>query len=52
MNQEVKDELDLRGKLLILKLMSSKRNVSKECKEFGIAKSSFYVWKKKRRVVA
>ena len=47
MNQEVKDELDLRGKLLILKLISSKRNVSKECKEFGIAKSSFYVWKKK-----
>ena len=47
MNQEVKDELDLRRKLKILKFIDTFGNVSKECKEFGIARSSFYSWKKK-----
>src|SRR5210317_1687190 len=47
MNQDIKDELNLRRKLLILKFIDSKSNVSKECKEFGIPRSSFYEWKKK-----
>jgi len=47
MNQEVKDELDLRRKLKILKFIDTFGNVSKECKEFRIARSSFYSWKKK-----
>lgn len=47
MNQEVKDELALRRKLLVLKFIDAKSNVSKECKEFGIPRSSFYEWKKK-----
>ena len=47
MNQEVKDELDLRRKLKILKFIDTFGNVSKECKEFGIAISSFNSWKKK-----
>ena len=47
MNQEVKDELDLRRKLVILKFIESHGNVSKECKEFDIARSSYYNWKKK-----
>ncbi len=47
MNQDIKDELNLRRKLLILKFIDSKSNVSKKCKEFGIPRSSFYEWKKK-----
>ena len=47
MNQEVKDELDLRRKLVILELVDTKRNISKECKEFDIPRSLFYNWKKK-----
>ena len=47
MNQEVKDELDLRRKIQILKLIETFGNVSRECKEFGIPRSSYYVWKKK-----
>ena len=47
MNQEVKDELALRRKLLILEFIDSKSNVSKECKEFDIPRSSFYEWKRK-----
>jgi transposase InsO family protein len=47
MNQEIKDELNLRRKLLVLELIGSQSNVSKECKEFGISKSSYYEWKKK-----
>ncbi len=47
MNQEVKDELDLRRKIKILKFIETFGNVSRECKEFGIPRSSYYVWKKK-----
>ncbi|MEN8251677.1 MAG: IS481 family transposase [Bacteroidota bacterium] len=47
MNQEVKDELALRRKLLILKFIETHGNVSKECKEFDIPRSSYYNWKKK-----
>lgn len=47
MNQEIKDELDLRRKLLVLELIDSQSNVSKECKELSISKSSYYEWKKK-----
>lgn len=47
MNQEVKDELDLRRKIKILKFIEMFGNVSKECKEFWIPRSSYYIWKKK-----
>ena len=36
MNQEVKDELDLRRKVKILKFIERFGNVSRECKDFGI----------------
>jgi len=47
MNQEVKDELALRRKLVILRFIEAHGNVSKECKEFDIPRSSYYNWKKK-----
>jgi len=47
MKQEVKDELDLRRKLVVLEFIDARRNISKECKEFDIPRSSFYSWKKK-----
>ena len=47
MNQEVKDELSLRRKILIIELASVTGNVSKTCEEFEIPRSSFYSWKKK-----
>ncbi len=47
MKQEVKDEIDLRRKLVVLEFIGVSRNISKECKEFDIPRSSFYSWKKK-----
>ena len=44
MKQEIKDELDLRRKLVVLEFIGSSINISKE---FDIPRSSFYSWKKK-----
>ena len=47
MKQEVKDELDLRRKLVVLEFIGASWNISKGWKEFDIPRSSFYSWKKK-----
>ncbi len=47
MNQEARDELNKRRKLLILDIAKDARSVSKTCIEFEIPRSSFYEWKKK-----
>ena len=43
MNQEVKDELDLRRKLRIFECINALGNASKESKEFGIASPSYHI---------
>jgi len=47
MIQAVKDEINLRRKLFILKFIRTCKNVKQECIEFGIPRSSYYNWKKK-----
>ncbi|MFC2084018.1 IS481 family transposase [Bacteroidota bacterium] len=47
MNQEVKDELNFRRKLVILEFAKITGNVTKTCSEFNIPRSSYYNWKNK-----
>jgi transposase-like protein len=46
MNNEVKDVLRMRYKMLILELAGKHGNVAKTCRDFDVTKSSFYKWKK------
>ena len=43
--KRVNDILQQRRKLLVLKLMSQEKNISKACKEFEIPRSTYYEWK-------
>ena len=47
MIQEVKDELAIRRKLMVLEFARVSGNVKKTCREFNVPSSSFYEWKKK-----
>ena len=46
MNQEVKDILNQRRKLLVLEFAKAIGSATKACQEFDIPRSSFYDWKK------
>ena len=46
MNQEIKDILNQRRKLTVIKYVEIVGNVTKACQELGIARSSFYEWKR------
>lgn len=47
MKSEVKEELSLREKMLILEMTKATGCVSKICLEYSVPRSSFYEWKKK-----
>jgi len=47
MNKEVKEELRIRKKMMVLEFAERIGNVVKACREFEVPKSSFYEWKKK-----
>ena len=46
MNQEVRDALEARRRFMILEYAKDSRNVAADCRDFGVARSSFYRWKK------
>jgi transposase InsO family protein len=46
MNQEVKDILNQRRKLMVLEYANTIGSVTKTCQDLGVASSSFYEWKK------
>lgn len=46
MNNEVKEVLRMRYKMLILELAVKHGNIAKTCRDFDVTKSSFYKWKK------
>jgi transposase-like protein len=46
MMKEVKEELAIRRKLLILELARESGNAAKICREFEAPRSTFYKWKK------
>ena len=46
MNQEVKDILNQRRKIMVLEYADLSGSVIKACKEFNVPSSSFYDWKK------
>ena len=46
MNQEVKDILNQRRKLMVLEYADLSGSVTMACKEFNVPSSSFYDWKK------
>jgi len=46
MNQEVKDILNQRRKLMVLEFAKAIGSATKACQEFNIPRSSFYDWKK------
>lgn len=47
--KRVNDILQQRRKLLVLKLMSHEKNISKACKEFEIPRSTYYEWKSRHK---
>ncbi len=46
MNQEVKDILNQRRKLMVLEYAKAIGSVTQACQDLGVASSSFYEWKK------
>lgn len=46
MNKEVKEELRIRFKLMVLEYAELSGNAAKACREFEVNRSTFYKWKK------
>ena len=46
MIKEVKEELAIRRKMVVLEWARELGNVTKACREFDVPRSSFYKWKK------
>jgi transposase len=46
-NRKVKEELRIRSIVTIIEFISKSRNVRSQCRDFGIPKSTYYLWKKK-----
>ena len=46
MKKDVKDELIIRFKMMVLEYAYSSGNASKACREFEVQRSTFYTWKK------
>ena len=47
MNKETRDELRVRFKQTVLEVAKVNGNTAETCREFGVAQSSFYEWKKR-----
>jgi hypothetical protein len=46
MNKEVRDELSIRRKIVVLEYVRLCGNFAKACREYEVPRSSFYEWKK------
>jgi len=46
-NRKVKEVLRIRSIVTIIEFISNRKNVRSQCRDFGIAKSTYYLWKKK-----
>jgi len=46
MEKTLADALVIHRKMFVVRFASGARNISKECREFGVPRSSFYRWKK------
>jgi transposase len=46
-NKKVKEVLRIRSIVTIIEFISKRKNVRSQCRDFGIPKSTYYLWKKK-----